>query len=249
MRKPRYTAEEIDFIVQTAHMLSGDAYKKYCDIFGPVHSYRSFCKVKSELRCCQAKSKKVVWTDELQQQLIETKGLTTKEAYELFCCMYGADRISRNGYAKQRSRMGISVPSPNRGNGRRVYQIGDERENCGYTQVKTEAGWISKLRFIYEAAHPEEKTCKGDQFYFANSKREYTLENIIKVSANERTLFMQEGGPSEDPQLTRIRALKAKLKCKQLDLGEKIGDVVSIGKGGRRWRRVKDAKKIPTNQS
>lgn len=249
MARNNWTKAELDFLVKTKDKLSGEAYKEYVKIFGPKRTYGSFCKSKSEMKLCQAKSKNPVWTPELQQQLIETKSLTTKEAYELFCARYGADRISRNGYAKQRSRMNISVKSPNRGRGRRIYYIGDEREKCGYTQVKTEKGWVNKLRVVYEAAHPNEVTGKGDQFYFANTKKDYSPENVIKVERKERTLFMQAGGCDKDPQITRLRLIQVKLKVMQLDLGEKIGDVVSMGKGGRRWRRVKDAKKIPTNPS
>jgi len=41
------------------------------------------------------------------------------------------------------------------------------------------------------------------------------------------------GGVDENPEVTKIRILQAKMRAAQLDLGEKIGTVRLYGKHGR----------------
>jgi hypothetical protein len=48
---------------------------------------------------------------------------------------------------------------------------------------------------------------------------------------------MLEGGIADDPAETRLHLAMAKLRLAQLDLGEKIGDVIDYGAG----RRSKEA--------
>ena len=57
--------------------------------------------------------------------------------------------------------------------------------------------------------------------------------NVERIERKYRILFLKFGGVDENPEVTKIRILQAKMRAAQLDLGEKIGTVRLYGKHGR----------------
>ena len=228
----RWTTEEEAFIAQTSRMLTGDAYKLFCERFPGRRAYRAFATKRSKSGLCQATIKRLKWKTEWLEFIDTTKGIKQKEAYELFCAKFPDADITSTAFQNQRSRSGASDRKPHGPN--RRCALFEEREKYGYIQIKIAHPdvWISKARWVYQNAHPEEVITDKDNFFFLNkNNRDFSPENIIKVNARERTLFIQEGGVSENPDETKLHLLRARIKLAQLDLGEKIGIVKDCGNG------------------
>ena len=85
-----------------------------------------------------------------------------------------------------------------------------------------------------EETHPGEQTEKTDNFIFLNgNNRDFRPVNIERIESKYRISFFKFGGVDENPEITKIRILQAKMRVAQLDLGEKIGTVKLCGKHGR----------------
>ena len=101
-------------------------------------------------------------------------------------------------------------------------------------KVAMPASWKSKARWVWEKTHPGEQTAKTDTFIFLNgNNRDFRPENIERIEAKLRILLIKFGGADENPDVTRVRILQAKMRSAQLDLGEKISTVRLCGKHGR----------------
>lgn len=232
----RWTEEEINFIKITSQLLNQEAYKKFCEAFPGRRSSQSFSEKRSRLGLCQA-PKKLKWRPEWLAFINETRGNTDK-LYEQFREKFPEADITLTAFRNQRSRSGASDKKPHGTNKRAA--LFEERTKGGYVMIKIAEPdkWISKARYIYQNAHPEEEVKKNAQFYFLDrNNRNFDPANIIKVDARERTIFMLEGGVADDPAETRLHLAMAKLRLAQLDLGEKVGDVIDYGAG----RRSKEA--------
>lgn len=232
----RWTEEEINFIKTTSQLLNQEAYKKFCEAFPGRRSSQSFSEKRSRLGLCQA-PKKLKWRPEWLAFINETRGNTDK-LYEQFREKFPEADITLTAFRNQRSRSGASDKKPHGTNKRAA--LFEERTKGGYVMIKIAEPdkWISKARYIYQNAHPEEEVKKNAQFYFLDrNNRNFDPANIIKVDARERTIFMLEGGVADDPAETRLHLAMAKLRLAQLDLGEKVGDVIDYGAG----RRSKEA--------
>ena len=232
----RWTEEEINFIKTTSQLLNQEAYKKFCEAFPGRRSSQSFSEKRSRLGLCQA-PKKLKWRPEWLAFINETRGNTDK-LYEQFREKFPEADITLTAFRNQRSRSGASDKKPHGTNKRAA--LFEERTKGGYVMIKIAEPdkWISKARYVYQNAHPEEEIKKNSQFYFLDrNNRNFDPANIIKVDARERAIFMIEGGIADDPAETRLHLAMAKLRLAQLDLGEKIGDVVDYGAG----RRSKEA--------
>lgn len=233
----RWTEEEINFIKTTSQLLNQEAYKKFCEAFPGRRSSQSFSEKRSRLGLCQA-PKKLKWRPEWLAFIDETKGQKTDELYEKFCEKFPEADITLTAFRNQRSRSGASDKKPHGTNKRCA--LFEERLKKGYVMIKIAEPdkWISKARYVYQNAHPEEEVKKNAQFYFLDrNNRNFDPANIIKVNARERTLFIMEGGVADDPAETKLNLARAKLKLAQLDLGEKIGDVKDYG-AGRKSKEV-----------
>lgn len=226
----RWTEEEINFIKTTSQLLNQEAYKKFCEAFPRRRSSQSFSEKRSRLGLCQA-PKKLKWRPEWLAFINETRGNTDK-LYEQFREKFPEADITLTAFRNQRSRSGASDKKPHGTNKRAA--LFEERTKGGYVMIKIAEPdkWISKARYVYQNAHPEEEVKKNAQFYFLDrNNRNFEPANIIKVDARERTIFMLEGGVADDPAETRLHLAMAKLRLAQLDLGEKVGDVIDYGAG------------------
>lgn len=227
----RWTEEEIDFIKKTSHLHNQEAYEKFCEAFPGARAPQAFSVKRSKLGLCQAPSKKLKWRPEWLAFINETRGNTDK-LYEQFREKFPEADITLTAFRNQRSRSGASDKKPHGTNKRAA--LFEERTKGGYVMIKIAEPdkWISKARYVYQNAHPEEEVKKNAQFYFLDrNNRNFDPANIIKVDARERTIFMIEGGIADDPAETRLHLAMAKLRLAQLDLGEKIGDVIDYGAG------------------
>lgn len=227
----RWTEEEIDFIKKTSHLHNQEAYEKFCEAFPGARAPQAFSVKRSKLGLCQAPSKKLKWRPEWLAFINETRGNTDK-LYEQFREKFPEADITLVAFRNQRSRSGASDKKPHGTNKRAA--LFEERTKSGYVMIKIAEPdkWISKARYVYQNAHPEEEIKKNSQFYFLDrNNRNFDPANIIKVDARERAIFMIEGGIADDPAETRLHLAMAKLRLAQLDLGEKIGDVIDYGAG------------------
>ena len=175
-----------------------------------------------------------VWTPERKQWLIEnTKGLGRQEAYDKFKAAFPDVQTTINGITDMRSRLKCAAytrahPST------RLKPLYSEHTKKGYIFVKVAMPnvWWSKAKFVYVATHPEKagEILETDSFYFLDgNNRNFDWQNIELVHRYEQTLFINCGGivPGQ-PDISRIHLLQARLRLKQIDAAEKIGDVVIV---------------------
>ena len=224
---------------KTSHLLNQEAYEKFCEAFPGARAPQAFSVKRSKLGLCQAPSKKLKWRPEWLAFINETRGNTDK-LYEQFREKFPEADITLTAFRNQRSRSGASDKKPHGTNKRAA--LFEERTKGGYVMIKIAEPdkWISKARYVYQNAHPEEEVKKNSQFYFLDrNNRNFDPANIIKVDARERTIFILEGGIADDPAETRLHLAMAKLRLAQLDLGEKIGDVVNYGAGRKTKEEVR----------
>ena len=161
-----------------------------------------------------------------------TKGQDRETAYKAFCEKFTG--ITAMAFYGQRSRSKVAPNKPHGSNKRA--KLYEERVKGDYVQIKVAmpASWKSKARWVWEETHPGEQTAKTDTFIFLNgNNRDFRPVNIERIEGKYRTLFLKFGGADENPDVTRVRILQAKMRSAQLDLGEKIGTVRLCGKHGR----------------
>ena len=229
----RWESKHIEFVKNTAGLLCGEAYAKFCEAFPdfPV-TYGAFAKKKSQLNACKSESKKLKWTPEMLDFVKSTKGQDRETAYKAFCEKFTG--ITAMAFYGQRSRSKVAPNKPHGSNKRA--KLYEERVKGDYVRIKVAmpASWKSKARWVWEETHPGEQTAKTDTFIFLNgNNRDFRPENIERIEAKLRTLLIKFGGADENPDVTRVRILQAKMRSAQLDLGEKIGTVKLCGKRGR----------------
>ena len=229
----RWESKHIEFVKNTAGLLCGEAYAKFCEAFPdfPV-TYRAFTEKKSRLNACKSESRKLKWTPEMLDFVKSTKGQDRETAYKAFCEKFTG--ITATAFYNQRSRSGVSPKKPH-GTNKRA-KLYEERIKKGYVQIKVAepSTWISKTRWVWEETHPGEQTEKTDNFIFLNgNNRDFRPVNIERIESKYRISFFKFGGVDENPEVTKIRILQAKMRAAQLDLGEKIGTVKLCGKHGR----------------
>ena len=229
----RWESKHIEFVKNTAGLLCGEAYAKFCEAFPdfPV-TYGAFTEKKSRLNACKSESRKLKWTPEMLEAVKQTAGQDRETAYKAFCEKFTG--ITAMAFYGQRSRSKVAPNKPHGSNKRA--KLYEERVKGDYVQIKVAmpASWKSKARWVWEETHPGEQTAKTDTFIFLNgNNRDFRPENIERIEAKLRTLLIKFGGADENPDVTRVRILQAKMRSAQLDLGEKIGTVRLYGKNGR----------------
>ena len=229
----RWESKHIECVKNTARLLCGEAYAKFCEAFPdfPV-TYGAFAEKKSRLNACKSESKKLKWTPEMLDFVKSTKGQDRETAYKALCEKFTG--ITAMAFYGQRSRSKVAPNKPHGSNKRA--KLYEERVKGDYVQIKVAmpASWKSKARWVWEETHPGEQTAKTDTFIFLNgNNRDFRPVNIERIEGKYRTLFLKFGGADENPDVTRVRILQAKMRSAQLDLGEKIGTVRLCGKHGR----------------
>lgn len=228
----RWEQKHLDFLEKTQNMLMTKAYNQFCKTFPDFSvSYRGFASKRSKCGFCKAQNKRLKWTSEMLDAVKKTKSQDGYTAYKFFCQMF--NNVTETAFHNQRSRLGVVKSKPHGSNKRA--KLYEERLKGGYVQIKVAepATWKSKARWVWEETHPGEQTEKHDKFLFLNgNKRDFRPENIERLEAKYLTTFLYFGGPDNNPEVTKIRILQAKIRVYQLDLGEKIGIVKKI-KGTR----------------
>ena len=231
--KKRWEQKHLDFLKETQDMLMMKAYNQFCETFPDFSlSYGNFAQKRSKCGFCKAKSKRLKWTDEMLEAVKQTAGQDRETAYKAFCEKFTG--ITARAFYGQRSRSKVAPNKPHGSNKRA--KLYEERVKGDYVQIKVAmpASWKSKARWVWEETHPGEQTAKTDTFIFLNgNNRDFRPENIERIEAKLRTLLIKFGGADENPDVTRVRILQAKMRSAQLDLGEKIGTVKLCGKHGR----------------
>lgn len=231
--KKRWEQKHIDYIEQTAGLLTGEAYKQFCGAFPDFPTtYKSFAKKKSSYGFCKAESKKLKWTAEMLEAVKQTAGQDRETAYKAFCEKFTG--ITATAFYNQCSRLGVSPKKPH-GTNKRA-KLYEERIKKGYVVIKVAepSAWKSKAHWVWEETHPWEQTAKTDNFIFLNGdNRDFSPANIERLESKYRTLFLKFGGSDKDPKITKVRLLQARLRSAQLDVGEKIGTVKKIKGHGR----------------
>ncbi len=231
--KKRWEQKHLDFLKETQDMLMTKAYNRFCEAFPDFSlSYGNFAQKRSKCGFCNAKIKRLKWTEEMLDAVKQTKGQDRYTAYKFFCEKF--PNVTETAFHNQRSILGVVKSKPH-GSNRRA-KLYEERIKGGYILIKVAepAAWISKARWVWEETHPGEQTAKTDNFVFLNgNNRDFRPANIERIESKYRTLFLKFGGVDENPEVTKIRILQAKMRAAQLDLGEKIGTVKLCGKHGR----------------
>lgn len=187
------------------------------------------------------------WNEERNQWLIDnTKGLSRNDAYDLFCKTFPDEHITLTALCNQRSRLRCAAYTCTH-TSTKQRPLYAEQVKSGYVNIKVAqpSVWWPKAKWVYIATHPEEvgEILPTDAFYFADgNNRNFDWKNIILVHRQEQPVFVGFGGvvPGK-PEETKIHLLQARLKLKQLDVGEKLGLVTTIG-NGRAFREDRNRK-------
>lgn len=171
-----------------------------------------------------------VWTDELNGWLVSTKGMKTRDAFEVFREKYPDVDVTYIAFANQRSRMGASPPSVYKG-GRGSRPLYSEQTKKDYVRIKVAMPnvWMQKSEWVYKETHPWEDFSEKSHYIFLDGdNRNFDPENIMRVPLSVMGIFASLGGNERGrPDVTRLRVAQALLKKKVLDIGEKAGDVVN----------------------
>lgn len=115
--KKRWENKHIEFIKQTAGLLTGEAYKQFCEVFPDFPTtYKAFAKKKSNYGFCKAESKKLKWTAEMLEAVKQTAGQDRETAYKVFCEKFTG--ITATAFYNQRSRSKVSPKKPHGSNKR-----------------------------------------------------------------------------------------------------------------------------------
>lgn len=179
-----------------------------------------------------------VWTSEINEWLKTTKGMTPKEAYTLFLKTYPENTdVTYVAFKNQRSRMKASGLCTNLNFSRKPRPLFSEQVKKGYIRIKVAQPnvWISKAKYVYMLAHPEEDLTERSNYVFLDgNNRNFDPTNIERVQIKYMGLFNGLGGTETGrPDITKLRILQAQLKYAILDKGEEIGEVVQVGTSRR----------------
>lgn len=179
-----------------------------------------------------------IWDEEKNEFIKTTKGMKNKEAYTLFLQTFPeVTDVTQTAFVNQRSRLGAAGPSKNPHFTRAPRPLYSEHVKKGIVQIKIGQPnvWISKARWIYEQAHPEEDyTDRANYIFLDGNNRNFNVENIARIPLKLIGVFNGMGGTIPgNPEATKIRIAQAKLKMMCLDIGEKIGDVKYVGNSRR----------------
>lgn len=175
-----------------------------------------------------------IWDAQKNEWLKTTKGMTPSEAYAKFLEAFPeAADVTRVAFCNQRSRMGAAGVCTNPSFTRAPRPLYSEQIKKGLVRIKIAQPnvWISKAKWVYMQAHPEEDFSERSNYIFLDGDtRNFYPENIARVPLNLIGIFNQLGGTVRgDAEATKIRLAQAKLKKASLDLGEKIGVTVTYG--------------------
>ena len=177
-----------------------------------------------------------VWTDELNEWLKTTKGMTPKESFILFQKTYPQiTDVTYTAFKNQRSRMGAAKEYKGLHVARKPRPLYAEHYKKGYVRIKIAQPnvWVTKSKWVYMETHPwEDFTERSNYIFLDGNNRNFDPHNIERVPLKIMGVFNLLGGCVKgSPELTKLRILQAKLKIAMLDAGEKHGLVTDGGSG------------------
>jgi len=181
-----------------------------------------------------------IWTKELNDFLLSTKGMKRQDAYKLFNEKYPAiTDVTETAFYNQRSRVGAADKSKGSSHNRTPRPLYSEQIKKGYVRIKIAQPnvWVSKAKWVYMETHPDEYEIiqkeRANYIFLDGNSRNFNPDNIARVPLYLMTIFNNLGGcEKEQPDITRLRVTMARLKWEQLNIGEKLG-LVADGGGGR----------------
>lgn len=194
-----------------------------------------------------------VWTKELNEWLLTTKGMKPGDAYELFLSAFpGITDVTRCAFCNQRSRLGAAGKCTNPKFSRKPRPLYSEQVKKGYVRIKIAEPnvWVSKAKWVYMETHPWEDFSERSNYIFLDGdSRNFDPANIERVSLSCMGVFNLMGGCEKgNPELTKLRVMQAKLKIAMLDAGEKAGLTVNYG-GGRFFREEHNRRQVIYNST
>jgi hypothetical protein len=173
-----------------------------------------------------------IWDAEKNEFIKSTKGMKRYAALQAFREKYPEADCTDVAFFNQRSRLKAADNATYKGS-RKPRPLYAEQEKKGYIRIKIAQPntWVSKAKWVYMQAHPEEDYSERSNYIFLDGDtRNFDPDNIARVSLKIIGIFAQMGGTVRgNAEATRIRLAQAKLKSATYDLGEKIGTVVTVG--------------------
>lgn len=106
-----------------------------------------------------------------------------------------------------------------------------ERIKKGYVRIKVAEPnvWVSKAQWVYQETHPWEDFTERSCYIFLNGdNRDFSPSNIERIPTRIKAPLAKLGGCAKgDPDTTRLRIARARLRCAILDAGERLGMVAT----------------------
>lgn len=178
-----------------------------------------------------------VWTDEINEWLKTTKGMTPKDAYSLFLKTFNITDVTYVAFKNQRSRVGASGERKDHFY-RPPRPLYSEQIKKNYVRIKIAEPnvWMQKNKWVYIETHPWEDCSERSNYVFLDGdNRNFNPNNIERVPLKVMGVFNLMGGCEKgNPEITKLRILNAKLKLAILDKGEEMGLVAKDDSKGRK---------------
>lgn len=177
-----------------------------------------------------------IWNEEKHKWLLEHKDKNRQMLYEQFLKAFNYPDITFCAFCNERSRIGAS-PTVHHGSTKKR-PLFSEQEKKGYIRIKVAEPnvWIMKSRYIYEQNHKDYVYSENDCFIFLDgNNRNFDSDNIEMIPRSLIGVFNGINKGCKNPEEVRVNIALAKLKVKQLDVGEKLGLVTKQGHC-RKWK-------------
>ena len=158
-----------------------------------------------------------------------------KTFHALFMQNFPDSQVTFTAFKNQCSRLGV-VQQHNPHVSTKKRPLYAEHCKKGYVRIKIAEPniWVSKSKWVYMETHPwEDFTERSNYIFLDGNNRNFSPENIERVELKYMAQFNYCGGCVKDnPELTRLHVIQAKLKLATLDAGERLG-LTADGGGGR----------------
>ena len=174
-----------------------------------------------------------IWDTEKNNWMLAHKDMDRKEVHKLFLASFpDAQDVTECAFFNQRSRIGAVRYKRSHGSTKRR-PLYSEQIKKGYVRIKIAlpSVWVSKSKWVYMETHPWEDFSERSNYIFLDGNlRNFSPDNIARIPLKLMGIFVQCGGTVPDnPELTQLNIIRAKLLSAQLDAGEKIGLTVHSG--------------------
>lgn len=185
------------------------------------------------------------WMQEHIDYLFVIKDSKTKqERYERFKAQFPDTDFTYNSITNKASEVGAVRFTSNRPIKQPLYS---ECIKKGYVFIKVALPRVlwPKQKWVYLETHPWEYAVaeETDAYIFLDgNNRNFHPDNIERLKRCEQTLFIQAGGVVKDnPELTRLNVLRARLKLSIFDVAEAAGETAR-SKSGRLLKSERNKK-------